>query len=187
MRIDSLVTCISGTPQFRIREEAGKSVPTYVFYTQADLEDDLKGQLTVTGMRKRVQTADEVITASTGDVVFSLLSGTAAFVQPAHQGYLLTQNYVRLVPPADLDSHYLVYLLNEDRGIRRQLYIGQQGSITMKYTLAQLKGLELPPLPTSVNQELIGDLYLSQLKLESLRKRAAELETALVLETIKGA
>ena len=137
--------------------------------------------------RKQIRTFDEVITTSVGDVVFSLLSGKAAIVQKDHDGLLLTQNYVRLVPLDVLNADYLVYLLNEDQSIRHQLRISQQGSITMKYTLKQLRELRFPVLPSLERQQLIGETYLNQLKLDTLRKRAAELETALVLGKIKEA
>lgn len=178
---------ISGTPQFRIAEDLSGSAPTYFFYSQSDLEDDLSGVGKQDIARKQIRTFDEVITTSVGDVVFSLLSGKAAIVQKDHDGLLLTQNYVRLVPLDVLNSDYLVYLLNEDQSIRHQLRISQQGSITMKYTLKQLRELRFPVLPSLERQRLIGETYLNQLKLDTLRKRAAEFETTLVLEKIKEA
>lgn len=57
----------------------------------------------------------------------------------------------------------------------------------MKYTLKQLRELRFPVLPSLERQQLIGETYLNQLKLDTLRKRAAELETALVLGKIKEA
>ena len=132
-----------------------------------------------------MRTFDSVSVATEGDVVFSLISGTAAIVQASHTGFLLTQNYVVLEPTEGLDSRYLLYLLNEHVDVRRQLRLGQQGSIVIKYTVGQLKKLELPPLPPMERQQAIGELYCNQLRLEALRKRASELETTLVLEHIK--
>lgn len=179
----------SGTPQFRISESADAAAPIYYFYAQSDLEDDLKGLIApgAQSVRRQIRTFDAVCTASEGEVVFSLLSGTAAIVGTAHQGYVLTQNYVVLSPSKDLDPRYLVYLLNESRWVRRQLRQGQQGSITMKYTIKQLNTLGLPPLPSLEKQGVVGELYLNQLKLDALRKRASELDTALVLGTIREA
>lgn len=183
----NVVNTISGTPQFRIVEDADSAATTYAFYTQADLEDDLRGLISQNDVRKHVRTSDKVVTASSGDVVFSLLSGTAAIARLNHQGYLLTQNYVVLKPLIEIDARYLVYLLNECRQIRHQLYVGQQGSMTMKHTLGQLRDLVMPGLPSGEKQKVIGELYLSQLKLEALRKRASESETALVLGAIRKA
>lgn len=182
--IKKIAKLISGTPQFRITEDGGDAAPTYVFYAQTDLEEDLRGLGSSDGARKQVKTFDKVKTAVKGDVVFSLLSGTATIVREEHQGYLLTQNYVVLKPSDEIDARYLVYLLNENRQVRHQLYMGQQGSATMKYTLSQLNDLKLPLFPPRARQELIGDLYFNQLRLEALRKRASESETTLVLGTI---
>lgn len=187
MNITDVVEFKSGTPQFRISEEAGTGVPVYAFYTQADYEADLRGLSEQQPAGKYIRTCDVVCTATAGDVVFSLLSGAAAIVQPERNDRLLTQNYVVLVPSAAIDACYLVYLLNECHSIRHQLHVGQQGSITMKYTLKQLRELKLPSLPPKETQQLIGQLYLDQLKLDALRKRVSELETTLVLESIRKA
>ena len=185
--IKKIAKLISGTPQFRITEDGGDTAPTYVFYAQTDLEEDLRGLGSSDSARKQIKTFDKVKTAVKGDVVFSLLSGIAAIVRAEHQGYLLTQNYVVLTSSSEIDARYLVYLLNENRQVRHQLYMGQQGSATMKYTLSQLNDLKLPPLPPRAKQELIGDLYFNQLRLEALRKRASESETVLVLGKIRKA
>ncbi|WP_297183930.1 hypothetical protein [uncultured Enorma sp.] len=188
MNICDAVELISGTPQFRIVEDADSNAPVYRFYSQTDLESDLSGLPSAEEVpRKQVRTSDAVNTTSVGDVVFSLLSGTAAIVQAEHAGYLLTQNYVTIVPSECIDARYLVYLLNETKYIKRQLHRGQQGSVTMKYTLKQLGGLELPQLPHVERQGLIGGVYFDQLKLAALRVRASELETNLVLAAIREA
>ena len=104
--LNDVVELISGTPQFRIVEDVSAAAPAYFFYSQADLDEDLKGAPSSGAARKMVRTSGDVITAVAGDVVFSLLSGTAALVLPAHDGYLLTQNYAKLVPSAGLDKRY---------------------------------------------------------------------------------
>lgn len=185
--LSELVGCVSGTPQFRIVESTDSAAPTYLFYGQADLDGDLRGSPMPEVARKLIRTSDSVVTTAVGDIVFSLLSGNAALVQPEHNGYLLTQNYAKLVPSDSLDKRYLVYLLNESSQIRRQLRMGCQGSVTLKFTLGQVRSLVLPRLPSREKQGLIGELYLNQLRLDACRKRAADLETALVLGTIREA
>lgn len=185
--ISSIVEFVSGTPQFRIMEDGSGSAPAYYFYSQANLEDDLKGMHASYANEKQIRTFDSVRTTSTGSVVFSLLSGIAAIVQSEHSGYLLTQNYVTLVPSDGIDSRYLVYLINENRHIRRQLRMGQQGSTILRYTLRQLNDLEVPQIPPIERQRLIGHLYADQLRLDALKKRASDFETALTLETIREA
>ena len=185
--IKSVVELVSGTPQFRIVEDLSGNAPAYCFYTQSDLEEDLGGLNCQSNDRKQVRTFDAVNTLAEGDVVFSLLSGKAAIVQAQHGGYIFTQNYLAFKPTRELDARYLVYLVNEDRSIRHQLRISQQGSSVMKYTIAQLGSLMLPELPPPERQRLIGQLYLNQMQLAALKKRTAELETALVLGEIREA
>ena len=43
LRIHDVVNVVSGTPQFRIAETLDPAAPVYKFYSQADLELDLKG------------------------------------------------------------------------------------------------------------------------------------------------
>ena len=177
VRISDVAECSGGTPQFRISVETSADAPVYLIYSQMDLEDDLKGLSNPDKARRQIRTFDSVCTASTGDIVFSLLTGTAAIVQSEREGYLLTQNYVLITPGKSIDSRYLVYLLNENRMIKRQLQRGQQGSSTMKYTLRQLCSLELPTLPSEERQQLIAELYFHQLRLEPIPKRGTELQT----------
>ncbi|WP_391572788.1 restriction endonuclease subunit M [Cohnella sp.] len=178
---------MSGSPQFRINEVFEARAPLYTYYGQQDIEDDLVGMDSEGGDRKQVRTFDKVNTLCQGDVVFSLISGKSTVVGVKHQGYLYTQNYVKLLPNVKLDSTYLVYLLNEDEFIKKQFQVGLQGSQVLKYTLKQVKELELPALPTIEKQRMIGELYFKQLRLEAFRNRAASLETAIVLEKLRRA
>lgn len=186
-RIGAAIDVISGTPQFRIVEDLSAEAPSYFFYSQSDLEADLKNLSSVQYARKQIRTFDEVVVTSPGEVVFSLLSGTASIVRAERSGYLLTQNYAKLAPLGEIDARYLVYMLNEDKWVRRQLRMGRQGSATIKYTLAQLNDLRLPSFPSREDQRLIGELYFNQLELEARKQRASQLETAIVLETIRKA
>ncbi len=145
--IRDIVEFIGGTPQSRIVETAGDDVPTYCFLRAAGNQ----GRSCWVGMKsasKQIRTFDTVTTVATGDVVFSLVSGKAAIVRAAHGGFLLTQNYVMLVPLSGLDARYLVYALNENRELRRQLQSGKQGSATLKDTIRQLSALMFPDLPS---------------------------------------
>lgn len=185
--VSSIVALISGTPQFRIKEDLSDAAPTYFFYGQSEIEEDLIGSSAELGNRRQIKTFDSVGTTATGDVIFSLISGKATIVQASHSGYLLTQNYVKMTPSSSIDAQYLVYLVNEDAAIRHQLQSSQQGSVTLKYTIKQLNTLMISPLPSIEKQKAIGDLYFSQLKLAALKRRVSELETTLVLGRIKEA
>ncbi|ALP36005.1 restriction endonuclease subunit M [Paenibacillus sp. IHB B 3084] len=186
-RLENVVEFVSGSPQFRIIEVFDDKAPLYTYYGQQDIEDDLVGIDSNGSDSKQVRTLDKVSTLCQGDIVFSLISGKSTIVGVKHQGYLYTQNYVKLVTDEKVDSKYLVYLLNEDKLIKKQFQMGLQGSQVLKYTLKQVKELELPDLPTIDRQRMIGELYFNQLRLEALRTRAANLETTIVLEKLRGA
>ncbi len=185
-RLDNVVKFISGSPQFRIKEAFDDKAPLYIYYGQPNIEEDLNGIDYNNSDSKKVRTFDKVNTLCEGDVVFSLISGKSAIVAASHQGYLYTQNYVKLVTNKKIDSKYLVYLLNEDKFIGKQFQIGLQGSQVLKYTLKQVKQLELPDFPTIEKQRIIGDIYFNQLRLCALRNRAANLETAILFEKLRG-
>lgn len=185
-RLDSIVEFVSGSPQFRIIEVFDDKAPLYTYYGQQDIEDDLVGIDSNGSDSKQVRTLDKVSTLCQGDIVFSLISGKSTIVGVKHQGYLYTQNYVKLVTDEKIDSKYLVYLLNEDKFINKQFQMGLQGSQVLKYTLKQVKELELPDLPTIEKQCIIGELYFNQLRLEALKIRVANLETTIILEKLRG-
>lgn len=184
-RLDNVVKFVSGSPQFRIKEVFNDKAPLYTYYGQSHIEEDLVGIDSTDSDSKQVRTFDKVNTLCQGDVVFSLISGKSTIVRVNHEGYLYTQNYVNLVTDEKVDSRYLVYLLNEDKSIKKQFQIGLQGSQVLKYTLKQVKELELPDLPTIEKQRIIGELYFNQLRLEALRNRAANSETTIVLEKLR--
>lgn len=184
-RIDNVVKFVSGSPQFRIQEVSDEKAPIYTYYGQSDMEEDLVCINSNSSNSKQVRTFDKVNTLCEGDVVFSLISGRTTIVNANHHGYLYTQNYVKIITKGKIDSKYLVYLLNEDKFIKKQFLMGLQGSQVLKYTLKQLKDLEFPELPTTKKQQIIGDIYFNQLRLEALRHRVANSETAIVLEKLR--
>lgn len=175
----------SGTPQFRIDESTDPSTPVYEYYTQTDLEADF-WQVDTPSPQKQVRTTHKVTTLNAGDTLFSLISGKAVRVQAIHTGRLYTQNYIKLTPKSGLDANYLVYLLNENTDITRQLGLSLQGSQVMKYTVKQLKELILPALPSLIKQRLIGEIYMNMQRIATLKKRVADYEHRLILEQLKG-
>lgn len=184
MRLEDLVEFQVGSPQFRIKESVADAATTYKFYSQNNLEEDLTGVELATEEAKQIATTDEVTTVTPGDLVFSLISGRATIVRKEHDGYLYTQNYVVIEPGTEVDSKYLVYLLNEDREVAHQFWLGLQGSMVMKYTVKQLRELKIKQLPNLDKQQAIGDIYFKQMRIQALRKRIAENETLLTLAVL---
>lgn len=172
---------LGGIPQFRIVETISGRAPLYNVFGQNDLLEDLFGVESQKKDSKVIRTTEQVTTLSTGNIIFSLISGTACIVSEKHKRYLYTQNYIKISPDSSIDPKFLIYLLNEEEMVRKQLHFGLQGSTTLKYTLKQLKCLELPMLPSLEKQRLIGDVYLKQLKVQALKCREAKAETKVVL------
>ncbi|WP_368399522.1 restriction endonuclease subunit M [Streptococcus anginosus] len=187
VKVTEFITFESGSPQFRIKETVDKAAPLYFFYGQNELENDLSQIEMNQSETKSIRTFDPVLTVAEGDIVFSLISGKAAIVGKNHAGFLITQNYLRLVVDTPVIPSYIVYLLNEDLSIKHQFQLSLQGSSTLKYTVKQVKELRLPALPTIERQSLIGKLYLKQLHLEALQKNLIELKTKRLLFQLKEA
>lgn len=185
MKMTDLVSFKLGSPQFRIKETLAKEAPLYQMYSQLDLEEDLAGVVSDHQENKQVKTLDDVSTLKANDLVFSLISGKAALVSSKHAGYLYTQNYLILEPDERLDAKFLLYLLNEDKGIARQLWLGLQGSMVLKYTVKQIKDLKLPELPILSKQAAIGQVYLKQKHLQAVKKRRADNELTLQLAKLE--
>lgn len=185
IRIEDIVSTASGTPQFRIKESLTDSAPVYFFYGQQELENDLVDMEVKEENAKTIATLDEINLVNKGDILFSLISGRTTIVRSKHQGYLCTQNYVRLIPMENIDGKYLVYLLNESEDIKKQWNKGLQGSSILKHTIKQLRELELPKLPPYEKQTIIGDIYFKQLRIHALKMRVADREKLITQEKLK--
>lgn len=175
--LKKFVEMLAGTPQTRIQESFEKKAPVYFYYTQEDLLEDLCGKEVLKEKRKKIRTEDTLALLQEGDIIFNLLSGKATWVGKHRENYIYTQNYLKMIPTKDLDANYLVYLLNEDVEIQRQYKIFTQGSYILKYSLSQMKELNISELPSIEIQRTIGKVYKKQLRLEYLKKKVAELET----------
>lgn len=184
-KISEYVSFESGTPQFRINESTDDNASVYSIYSQNDLLDDLTGIKSSEEEPKKIRTRDEVSVLFSQDIIFSLISGTASIVRNNHHGYLYTQNYIKIKPGKNMDSQYMVYLLNQNKTIRRQFQLGLQGTSILKYTLAQLKKIELPSLPLLYEQKIIGEIYFKQLRLQALRRRVADYKTIVLLNKLE--
>ena len=184
-KLQDLIRLTSGSPQFRITESQDENAKVYCFYGQQELENDLIGLSTNGEDPKRIATFDMVCTVNEGDVIFSLISGRTAIVGSEHNGYLYTQNYVKLLPEDNIDKKYLVYILNESDFIKKQWVKGLQGSAVLKHTVKQLRELLLPELHSYERQVTIGNIYYDLLRVHALKMRAADSEKMLALEMLK--
>ena len=175
-----------GTSQFRINETVDPLASIYYFYSQIDLEQDLSSVVSEKKEHREVRTREELTCLKQNDIVFSLVSGRAAIVSSAHEGFFYSQNFVVIKISSQIDKWFLVYLLNENKEIRRQFQMGLQGSKVLKYSVSQLRTLIFPTFPTSARQKIIGDVYRKQLHLQALVERKAKNETLLRLNKLEG-
>ncbi|WP_197496307.1 restriction endonuclease subunit S [Gallibacterium salpingitidis] len=183
MKFKDILTISSGIPFSRIEEDF--SAPSYSVYSQNDLQADL-GITSVCIENKLLRTYDKVSTVKTGDIIFSLISGTAARVQAARSGYIYSQNYAVLLPNPIIDKNFLVYLINCDQDVKHQFAASMQGSQVLKYTLNQLRQLELKTLPDLSIQQAIGKIYMSQNRLMTLKNRLIERENQYLLSSLNN-
>lgn len=184
-KLQDLIELTSGSPQFRITESSEDNAPVYYFYGQQEIENDLAGIEFNGEDAKSICTFDDVNTLNEGDVVFSLISGRTSLVRSVHQGYLYTQNYVKLEPKEIIDKKYLIYILNESEYIKKQWLMGLQGSAVLKHTVKQLRELELPKLHELDKQKAIGNIYFDQLRLQAIKNRVADAEKIITFEKLK--
>ena len=125
--------------------------------------------------RKQIRTEYKGSTLKAGDLIFSTISGMATLVTSDHEGYLFTQNYVRMEPlNTPIDKKFMAYLINENTKIKKQFKQNLQGSQVVRYSLSLLKDIQLPKLPSIETQRIIGEIYFKQLRLKALKQRVAD-------------
>lgn len=181
MKLSDIVDISSGVLLSRLKESTNLN-HKYFVYDQADLQADLAGEYSKKD--DCLYTEQKVLTLKNGDIIFSLISGVATVVCDFRSGYIYSHNYAILTPIADVDVKFLVYLLNCDADLRRGLLSSTQGSMSMKYSINQLKNLDLKPLPQMQIQQKIGRVYFMLKRLEMLKKRVCEQESILTTKLL---
>ena len=184
-RLGDLVEFTGGIPPARINKNMDAESPVYPLYGQIDLQEDLVGIYSDASNHRSIRTWDNVNLLRSGDAIFSLISGEATIVGKAREGYLYTQNYIKMILTDKIDKQFLVYCINENHDLKKQLELGLQGSFVMKYTVKQLGELRIAKLPPLNVQQLIGEIYFNQLRVQAIKVRAARTETIAVLHQLR--
>ena len=165
----------TGVSQYRLEESTSEDAVLYTLYGQNELYEDLTGVPGSMSDRKQIRTEYKGSTLKAGDLIFSTISGMATLVTSDHEGYLFTQNYVRMEPlNTPIDKKFMAYLINENSKIKRQFKQNLQGSQVVRYSLSLLKEIQLPKLPSIETQRIMGDIYFKQLRLRALKQRVAD-------------
>ena len=158
MYIKDIFHSNTGVSQYRLEESTSEDAVLYTLYGQNELYEDLTGVPGSMSDRKQIRTEYKGSTLKAGDLIFSTISGIATLVTSDHEGYLFTQNYVRMEPlNTPIDKKFMAYLINENSKIKRQL-----------------KEIQLPKLPSIETQRIMGDIYFKQLRLRALKQRVAD-------------
>lgn len=181
---------VSGIIQMRINEvNDDEKAPVYKIYTQNNLMNDFENikneEIADLKESREIKTYDKMKLINKGDVIYSLISGMATLVTNDYENYILTQNYVKIIPKDILDKNFLIYLLNEDKNIKKQLMKKIQGTQILKYTISQIKELKIINLPTLEKQKIIGDIYIKQLKIKTLKRKNIERESLLIMKNLE--
>ncbi len=175
---------LSGLPLQRFQRLT--NCPMKPVYTQEQFAADLTGEQTGNDPQPLLPVPEDVWMIQPGDVVYSQSSQTASPVSEGSGGCVISQNYLVLRPESVLDPGYLVYLLNEGSGIRKQLASRLQGNQLQRVTVKDLESLQLPSLPKMEVQKAIGEVYLWQKRLTFLREKSIQNREKLVMASLKG-
>ena len=175
MYIKDIFHSNTGVSQYRLEESTSKDAVLYTLYEQNQLYEDLTSVPCYISDIKQIRTEYKVFDLKAGDLIFSTISGIATLVTSDHEGYLFTQNYVRMEPlNTPIDKKFMAYLINENSKIKRQFKQNLQGSQVVRYSLSLLKEIQLPKLPSIEIQRIMGDIYFKQLRLRALKQRVAD-------------
>ncbi|HFI0397685.1 TPA: restriction endonuclease subunit S [Streptococcus suis] len=185
MKLEELAFFMGGSLQVRLEATSLEDAKDYVLYNQQHHQLDGYEMVEEIVESRTVRTDREVTVLEEGDLLFSLLSGKAVLVREEHEGFLYTQNYIKIEPIAKLDKAFLLYLINESSEIRRQFYQSLQGSEVLKYTVKQLRGLQLGSLPALEIQVKLGQVYLDGLALRHKRQAHAKRDFSRLTHLIK--
>ena len=186
-KLSELFLIKGGSPQVRIKVSENFDARNYFFYDQNHLLQDIsQSEIEDGAVEKAIKTKDTVEIAEKNDLIISLISATSAKVSAQHQGYIISQNYVKLVPIDEniIDKNYVAYMLNESQIVKKQLYRQLQGSNFVKVTIAILKMLEIPVVPIE-KQRQIGQLYVKSSRLSTLHQRVEVNQKRLMNEIIE--
>lgn len=177
-----------GISQARIHTSADNNAPIYFIYSAEDLRNDLTGTVKDCWLPdervNNIHSYDDLDVLVPGDLVYSILSHTAALVSKAHAGFILTSNFVKLEPNSMLDKRYLMFLLNCHPDVRDSLLGGIDDSYFKRVTIKSLGSMVIPDLPDINTQQIIGNTYVLQKQLTGKRQESLELKEKYVIESL---
>jgi len=156
------------------------------YYTNDDLIADLHAIPIIfiwNGIEDK--TPDTVHGVRAGDVVYNVVTSTAAIVSPQNQGKRLNQNIAKMtLTTGQIDPRYLCYAINESKDIQKQMAAIGQGTVKRILTSAMLGEITIT-FPDLATQEMIGDAYFKVNRRQYLASLELERQKKVYLEILK--
>ena len=177
-RIDEIAKLHPGQLLTRIREVDDPDVSGYVVYSGKHfLADSFQLGPDDGKQDKVIRTEEDVMLVEPEMLLISLTTNKAVIVSEAHEGHLLTSNYIRVdYYSSKIDPNYFCYVYNESDEVRKQIAMNEQGaSLVSRLSLQQLRKFELF-CPSLEEQRRVGAIYLLQQKRELLQSEKIKLE-----------
>ena len=177
-RIDEIAKLQPGQLLTRIREVDDPNVSGYVVYSGKHfLADSFQLGPDDGKQDKVIRTEEDVMLVEPEMLLISLTTNKAVIVSEAHEGHLLTSNYIRVdYDSSKIDPNYFCYVYNESDEVRKQIAMNEQGaSLVSRLSLQQLRKFELF-CPSLEEQRRVGAIYLLQQKRELLKSEKIKLE-----------
>ena len=176
--IDEIAQLHPGQLLTRIREVDDPNATGYVVYSGKHfLADSFQFESDDGKQDKVIRTEEDVMLVEPGMLLISLTTNKAVIVSEAHEGHLLTSNYIRVAYDSrKIDPNYFCYIYNESDEIRKQIAMNEQGaSLVSRLSLQQLRKFELV-CPSLEEQHQVGSIYRLQQKRELLQLEKIRLE-----------
>lgn len=156
------------------------------YYTNDDLTADLHAiPIVVIQNGIEDEPPDAVHGIRAGDVLYNVVTSTAAIVSPHNEGKRLNQNIAKLtLTTSQIDPRYLCYAINESKDIQKQMAAIGQGTVKRILTPAMLGEITIT-YPDLATQERIGDTYFKVNRRQYLASLELTRQKNVYLEILK--
>jgi len=183
MKLSDFIHFQAGQMLTRLDEDiSGKE---YYLYSSEQFSVDLQEKLQVDeSENKIIRTNKEVPVTREGMILISSIYNQAVIVKKAHEGYLLSSNYIIItMNPNVLDPKFFCYWFNESKETRKQILLNQQGSSVSRLSIREIKNFEIT-MPKIEIQKSIGQVYVLQARKTLLEQRKAILSQQVLYQTL---
>ena len=158
-------------------------------YTPDVFEYDNYRQQRSFGEEKYLDKYREIVSASAGDIVVSLITQYAAIVREGGNSLMLTPNYAKISINNEIVSkEYFVLWFNEIFEARKQIIEMKQGTTVIKLSPKNMRDM-MVSLPSLKQQKTLGRMYFQNLELteKMLMRHTRQLDLIRAIEQkIKG-